>query len=252
MNVIIIEDENRTARDLKKMLEGLDDDIVVLAVLPSVTSAITWFHGNPSPDLIFSDIQLGDGLSFEIFKEIQTAAPVIFCTAFDQYAIQAFTANGIDYLLKPLEEEMLERSLKKYYSLKGSFAESNYRKDLNKAIEQVNGAYKQIILVHDREKMIPVKTAEICYVYAANGLVMIRTKNNGEFLVRHTMEQLEAMLNPELFFKTNRQFILNRNEIINIEHYFNRRLLIKTECKTPEPIVVSRLKAADFIRWIEL
>jgi two-component system, LytTR family, response regulator LytT len=247
MTVIIIEDEQRTAKELRQMLENLDGEINVLALLPSVASAVKWFHENPAPDLIFSDIQLGDGLSFEIFKEVKPIAPVIFCTAFDQYAVDAFESNSIDYLLKPLEESALERSLKKYARLREHFSSNN----LEKVITQMSTAYKQNLLVHFREKIIPVKVTDIAFVYAANGVVTLYTNDNLHYVLQYSIEQLEKMLSPQQFFKANRQFIIHRNIIKNIEHYFNRRLLVETTCTTPTKIIISRLKAQEFLHWME-
>jgi DNA-binding LytR/AlgR family response regulator len=251
MNIIIIEDERRTATELQKMLEGIDGEIRVTAMLTSVATAIKWLQENPAPDLIFADIQLGDGLSFEIFKEIEVDVPVIFCTAFDKYAIDAFEANSIDYLLKPLEEDLVERSLKKYDRFKKLFSGNAYADNLKNLVVQMGSPYKQSILVHYREKIIPVKVEELNFIYAANGTVVLHTLNNNVYTVNYTVEQLEAMLNPQHFFKANRQFIINRNIIENIEHYFNRRLIVKTKCEVPEKIVVSRLKAQDFLNWME-
>jgi len=251
MKVIIIEDELRTAKELSGILEHLDGDIVVLAILSSVTSAIKWFREQPAPDLIFSDIQLGDGLSFEIFKEVQVNVPIVFCTAYDEYAIHAFESNSIDYLLKPLEEEMVERSLLKYNRIKDHYLPLAYGASLNKVLVQMDSNYKQSLLVHYRDKIIPVKVAELCYVYATGGITTINTITDQEYTVPFTIDQLESMLNPQLFFRANRQFILNRNTIQDIEHYFNRRLVLKLQCETPVKIIVSRLKVQDFLLWVE-
>ncbi|SFN19196.1 two component transcriptional regulator, LytTR family [Chitinophaga sp. YR627] len=251
MNVIIIEDERRTAIELKSMLENIDQEINVMAILPSVATAIAWFRENPTPDLIFSDIQLGDGLSFDIFKEVQINVPVIFSTAFDQYAINAFESNSIDYLLKPIEESMLERSLQKYNRIREHFSAGAYATNLSKAVNQLDNNYKQSILIYYREKIVPVKVGSICFVYTSNGIVRIYTTEGPEYTVPYTIEQLEEMLNPQVFFKANRQFIINRNIVQDIEHYFNRRLIVKTTCQTPDKIIISRLKAQDFLRWVE-
>lgn len=251
MNVIIIEDEPRTANDLKGILLSLDNSINVLAILPSVSAAVNWLQSNPAPELIFSDIQLGDGLSFEIFKDVEVNSPVIFCTAFDEYAIDAFESNSIDYLLKPIEEDRVEKSLQKFHRIKGHYSNTGQAGNLNKAIAQITRRYKQSLLVHYREKIIPVKVADICLVYAANGLVSLHMADKQQYTVQYTIEQLENMLDPANFFRANRQFIINRDTVQNIEHYFNRRLVVHTACPTPEIIIVSRLKANDFLRWIE-
>lgn len=251
MNVIIIEDEIRTAKELKSIIEAFDNDITVLTILTSISQSIKWLNENPLPDLIFSDIQLGDGLSFEIFKEVRIQVPIIFCTAFDEYAIQAFNSNSIDYLLKPIEENMVERSLEKYQGIKDHYT-ANYVANLNQVIVQLDGQnYKQSLLVHYREKMIPIKVSLIVFIYIGNGLVNIYTTNNENFIVNYTIDQLETVLNPTMFFRPNRQFIINRNGINNIEHYFNRRLILQLSHKTPVELIVSRQKIQDFLHWIE-
>ena len=252
MNVLIIEDEIKTAKDLKNLIEAADSDIKVVQILHSVSSAIQWFNENASPDLIFSDIQLSDGLSFDIYRDVNVNAPVVFCTAFDEYAIRAFETNGIDYLLKPIDETMLEQSLGKYHRFKNLFDKQQvqYQKKLIKLLGQMDTKHKQSILVYYKEKMIPVRANEISYVYAENGLVYIHTALS-QFVSQYTLEQLEAMLNPKQFYKANRQFIINRDIIQNVEHYFNRRLFVKLNCETPEKIIISKIKAGDFLQWIE-
>ncbi|UOE49810.1 LytTR family DNA-binding domain-containing protein [Mucilaginibacter sp. SMC90] len=252
MRVIIIEDEAKTAKELKGMLLELDSEMIVEAVLPSVASAVKWLKENPAPELIFSDIQLGDGLSFEVFREVQTDAPVIFCTAFDEYAIRAFESNSIDYLLKPIEEAMLQRSLEKYSRFKDHMTSATaYAGNLHKVLAQMDTAYKQNILVHYREKLIPVRVADIAFIYASGGSVCLYTFNEKSYPVQYTIEQLETLLNPQQFFRANRQFIINREAVQNIEHYFNRKLYISTKLASPEKIIISKIKAQPFLKWIE-
>lgn len=252
MKVVIIEDELKTAKELKSILQSLDDEIIVEAILSSVATAIDWLKRNPTPDLIFSDIQLGDGLSFEIFKELQTDAPVIFCTAFDEYAIRAFESNSVDYLLKPIEETMLQKSLDKYHRLKEPLhAGAQTAQNLNKVIAQMDTGYKQNILAYFREKIIPVRVVDIQFIYASNGSVYLHTSNEKSYIVQYTIEQLESMLNPHQFFRANRKFIVNREYINNIEHYFNRKLYVVTSSEAPEKIIIGRAKAQPFLKWME-
>lgn len=252
MKIIIIEDELRTANELKSIIESVDKEARVLMVLYSVSSSIQWLKENPAPELIFSDIQLGDGLSFEIFREVSVNAPIIFCTAYDQYAIQAFESNSVDYLLKPIEEAMVAKSIRKYRAIKGHYADpAIVQKNIGKVLRQMDTGYRQSILVSYRESMIPVKVVDICFVYAANGVVMLHSLDNRSYVIPHTIDQMEVMLNPELFFKTNRQFIVNKNGIRSIEHYFNRRLVLKLQVEPPVKIIVSRLRSPDFLYWIE-
>lgn len=251
MKVIIIEDEPRTAKELSNILENLHSSITVLAILSSVASAVKWLSEEPLPDLIFSDIQLGDGLSFEIFKQVPLNVPIVFCTAFDEYAIHAFESNSIDYILKPLEEEMVERSILKYQRIIEHYSPGAYNTNLNKVVAQMEGAYKQSLLVHYREKIIPVKVTDISFVYATAGVITLHTSTDQDYTIPYTIDQLESILNPQLFFRANRQFIINRNTILDIEHYFNRRLFLKLQCSTPVKLIVSRLKVQDFLLWIE-
>jgi len=252
MRVIIIEDELKTAKELKNMLEELDNEIVVETVLRSVSAAIDWLKAHPTPELIFSDIQLGDGLSFEIFREVHTEAPVVFCTAFDEYAIRAFESNSIDYLLKPIEEGMLQKSLEKYLRFKEHLITASQQgANLKKVLAQLDTNYKQTILVHYREKIIPIRITDVQVIYASNGTVSLYTATDKSYPLQYTIEQLETMLNPHQFFRANRKFIINRDFISNIEHYFNRKLFVATKTEAPEKIIVSKIKAQAFLKWME-
>ena len=252
MKVVIIEDETRTAQELKDMLLGIDSDIDVEAILGSVSKALDWFAKHPMPELIFSDIELGDGLSFELFKKISMEVPVIFCTAFDEYAIRAFEANGIDYLLKPIDEVMLQKSLEKYLRLKEHLIHGAQRAlTMERVIDQIEIAYKQTLLVDYREKIIPIKLQDVGFIYTANGIVYLELEENKRYTIPYTLEQLETMLDPHQFFRANRQFILNRDFIDNIEHYFNRKLFITCKIASPEKIIISRVKSQPFLQWLE-
>lgn len=252
MKIIIIEDEARTAKELKSMLIEIDNDIEVVAVLGSVTAATEWFSNNQVPELIFSDIELGDGLSFEIFKNIKIEAPVIFCTAFDEYAIRAFESNSIDYLLKPIDEEMLQKSLEKYLRFKDHLInEVQHSLNMERVIDQIELAYKQTILVSYREKIIPIQFQNVGFIYAANRLVYLELEDKKHFIIPYTLEQLEKILDPQQFFRANRNFILNRAFIDNMEYYFNRKLFITLKIESPEKIIISRVKAPSFLKWLE-
>lgn len=252
MKVIIIEDEIRTANELKNMLLGIDSDIEVEAILGSVAAGFDWFEHNPMPELIFSDIELGDGLSFELFKKISIEVPVIFCTAFDEYAIRAFESNSIDYLLKPIDEAALQRSLEKYLRFKGHMMAGDIRSlNMERVISQMESPFKQTILVNFREKIIPVKLSDVGFIYSSDGTVFLHLGDKRSFMVPYTLEQLELMLDPHQFFRANRQYIVNREFIDNIEHYFNRKLIISSKIESPEKIIVSRVKAQPFLKWME-
>lgn len=254
MNVLIIEDELQTARDLKHSIENLRPSFVIEAIIDSVENGLEWFSSNSYPDLIFSDIQLGDGLTFEIFKQMPVKCPVVFCTAYDEYAIKAFQHNGIDYLLKPVTEEQLAKSLDKVELL---LKPSDYRFDipsfqrLLQDLESQTKKYKSTFLVSYREKMIPINIEEIRCFSVQNNSVMLHTKDNKIFPVAHTLDYLEAAVNPALFYRVNRQWLVAYSAIREIEHYFDRKLLIKLHSLGLERVMVSKAKASRFLKWIE-
>lgn len=256
MTVLIVEDEIKTAKELKKTIEKLVPDVSVVAILESVKSAITWFGENEAPDLVFSDIQLGDGLSFEIYKRIDMTSPIIFCTAFDEYAIEAFKTNGIDYLLKPIDEDKLNQSLEKFQRMKTLFGDTNFDLDKQKnniqaLLQQFTSNYKKTILVHFQDKIIPLKTESIAYVQYDLGNVYVITFENKRYIINQTLDEFETILNPDDFFRANRQFIVNKNAIITIESYFSRRMLLKLTIPTSEAIIVSKVKSPQILRWVE-
>lgn len=261
MKVLIIEDEIKTGRELKAQLEMLDDSIEVVAILPSIKSALNWFSENSAPHLIFSDIQLADGLSFEIFKQIKPGAPVIFCTAYDTYAVRAFETNSVDYLLKPIDERKLEASLRKYQHMRAVFGgqpdDAGYEQTLTKKMELMlqklgPGSYKSTLLIHYQDKIIPLKVAEVAYFHFENSLVNAHSFSGQKYVLSHTLDELETLIDGSLFFRANRQFIINRNSILSAEHYFTRRLVVRLVVPTSEPVIVSKVKSSEFLRWLEV
>lgn len=253
MNVLIIEDEIKTARELRSLVSALRHDITVLDILPTIKGSLEWLATHPAPDLVLSDIQLADGLSFEIFRNTPVNTPVIFCTAFDEYAIRAFETNGIDYLLKPIDENRLQQALEKYDNLKDAFSteKTTYEKKLETLLSQFTGNYKTTLLIHFQEKIIPVKTADMAFIHYTNGITAIYTHTNQKYIIPSTLDELEAMLQPDLFFRANRQFIINRQAIVNIEHYFSRRLVVRLATPTPESIIISKVRSAELLQWLE-
>jgi two-component system response regulator LytT len=254
MNILIIEDEAKTARELKTTVERIDADLHVVAIVPSVKRGIDWLRTQPAPQLILSDIHLSDGLSFEIFHNVQTPCPVIFCTAFDHYAIRAFNANGIDYLLKPIDEDKLAKSLQKYSQLQQLFKGSD-TPSIAQRIETLLGqflptVYKSALLVFSNEKIIPVQTDDIAFIHSVKGIVQLYTKTNQVYLIHEVLDELGPQLDPRLFFRANRQFIINRSIIVMAEHYFNRRLILKLIVETPERVIVSKIKVPELLAWM--
>jgi DNA-binding LytR/AlgR family response regulator len=252
MRVLIIEDENRTALDLKSTIEEVEPGAIVLGIKDSVDDAVAWLQTNASPDLIFMDIQLADGLSFEIFQEVAVECPVIFCTAYDEYAVEAFRVNGVDYILKPFDQESISRALNKVKNLQNFFQRGD--SGLNKLADLLNTlkpAHRTSFLVSHRDKLLPVSVNDIAFFYIEHEVTFLNTFDSKRYVVNHTMEELEKQLDPRQFYRANRQFLMNYTNVVEVEHYFARKLLVKTRASTKEPVIVSKAKATDFLAWME-
>lgn len=247
--VFIIEDEIKTARYLANMV-GEAEGFIVAGMSGSVKGALAWLAEN-QVELILSDIQLADGLSFEIFRQQPATCPVIFCTAFDQYAINAFEANGIDYLLKPIDPEKLQLSLKKFRNMQQLFApKGDYVGRLDSALQGIMPKHKTTLLVHHRERIIPLKLDDVQYAHSENGILMLYTLQM-RYHVNHTLEELETMLDPQRFFRINRQLIVNKEAIEGAEHYFSRRLLLRMKVSPGSEVVVSKARVQAFLAWLK-
>ena len=212
MKAIIIEDEKLVAKELIMKIAEIDADLKILEVLPSVKSALKWFGDNAEPDVIFADIQLADGVSFEIFEKFAISCPIIFITSYNEYAIRAFKVNGIDYLLKPVEPEELEKAIEKAKKIQKNTAKPAL--DLNSLVEMLKSGenakpvYKEHFLCNHRNAWIPIKTDEITY-FIYDTLIYVVTKNNEKYSMDYeSMDEIEAMLDPTQFFRVNRQFIV--------------------------------------------
>ena len=251
MKILIIEDEKPAARRLNRMLESLD--MKVNAMLHSVEESLNWFHNNEHPDLIFLDIQLSDGLSFEIFENIDIKSAIIFTTAYDEYALQAFKLNSIDYLLKPIDNEDLELAVAKFKERipenKGISIDFNdIKKLLSNPLER---EYKKrfTVKVGQHLKMIPVDAIE-CF-FSENKGTYIHTNENRDYLIDLTLEELEKELAPETFFRVSRKFYVNINAIKDMVSYTNSRLQIKLHSYNEQEVIVSRERVRDFKDWLE-
>ena len=253
LRVVIVEDEPVSARNLAYLLQKLNSRIEIVASIETVAEAAAWFAepGN-NYDLIFMDIRLADGVSFDIFKQVNLTKPVIFVTAYNNYAIQAFKNNGIDYILKPFDDAEVQQALDKFSRLTGMAGEG-YASNLEGLMGQLSiGAkqYKKSFLVHFRDKLIPLETIRIAWFYTANELVYAHTTDGRQYVVDFTMEQLENQLDENQFFRANRQYIINRKEITEVEFYFNGRLSIKIKPEPPERIIISKARTPEFKNWM--
>ena len=252
MKVLIIEDEQRTAQNLQAILCELEPNIQILGILDSVEGAIDYLGSQPMPELIFMDIQLADGQSFEIFQEVEVRAPVIFCTAFDEYALQAFQVNGVDYILKPFDRESVGRALAKVKNLQNFFQQSpSSLEKLAGLIHQLKPAYKSNFLVGHRDKLLPVAVQDVAYFYIEHEITFLNTFDGKRYVVNHTLDELEKSLDPRQFYRANRQFLVNFRAVSEVEHYFARKLLLRLNANTKEPVVISKAKASEFLMWME-
>ncbi|GAB4329107.1 MAG: LytTR family DNA-binding domain-containing protein [Flammeovirgaceae bacterium] len=251
MNVIIIEDESLAAEKLQSMLGELNEKIKILAILPSIQGAIRWFEENATPDLIFSDIQIADGLSFEIFKQIQPQCPIIFTTAFDQYAIEAFEVNSIDYLLKPIQPTKLANSIEKFRKLKFDPKNNLPIEDILKAMQKASGAYKSRFLVKSGQLIKTIKIEQIAYFYSKDKLNFLVTFDAKKYVIDYTLDEVTEMLDPKQFFRINRQFIIHLDAASEIHTYFKGRLKLILKPSVEEEVIVSSEKTPAFKTWLE-
>jgi len=248
MNIVIIEDEVLTAQDLMDILQKIDPNAEIIAHLSSVHEALSFFPAKQNVDLILSDIQLGDGLSFDIFKQRQINTPVIFCTAYDEYALDAFKANGIEYILKPYSENSIREALQRYVNLQDAF--SSKKDNFAHTLDSIYPASHSALLVHHKEKIIPLKIANIALAYIRNDSVFIHTFDESTFLINKSLDELTVFLGNK-FFRANRQFILNREAIQDVSMFLTRKYMVNLRIPFKEQIVVSKEKMSSFLNWLK-
>lgn len=250
MKIVIIEDEELTANDLASTLVKADKTVEIEAVLRSVKESVSYFMENRDADLIFCDIQLGDGLSFEIFKKCTVNAPVIFCTAFDEYALKAFKANGIDYILKPFSKNTISDALQRYRVLKDNFIAKNLPVEkIREMLENRKSMKQNTILVFHRENIIPVKIKDIAVFYIENEVSHLITFNRQHHTINKTIEELESIAGYN-FFRANRQFLINRNAVKDASQYFSRKLTVTLTIPFSDKITISKEKVTSFLDWL--
>jgi DNA-binding LytR/AlgR family response regulator len=249
-NILIIEDEEPAANRLKKLLTELEPRAVILDSIESISSGILWFNKNPSPDIIFSDIQLSDGLSFEIFRHVAVNCPVVFTTAYDQYAIEAFKVNSIDYLLKPIKKEDLVIALNKYRRL--NKAEKHQSPDIHKMLEflTANKNYKTRFIVRYGEHIRTVKTEDAAYFCTEDKINFLVTNEGRRYTIDYNLDSLETLLDPKIFFRINRQYIISIHAIKEMFSYSKSRVLIKLNPPAKNETIVSTERSGEFKQWL--
>lgn len=250
MKVIIIEDEQPAFKRLRRMLEALRPDAVMLGHADSVEDAVEIITVHQDADLIFMDIQLADGISFDIFDKIDVTPPVIFTTAFDHYAIKAFKVNSLEYLLKPIEEQELRDALSKFDKLQKRTQVVDYAEIL-KAIREKQDGYKKRFLVKTAGRLTFVNVQDIAYFFSDEGNSFLVTDNNDRFLLESTLEEVESGLDPTAFFRINRKMIIALRSMKRIDPHFNNRYALELIPPFEEEVIVSRQRSAEFRAWLD-
>lgn len=249
--IVIIEDETAAVRNLEALLQEVAPEMQVEAVLESVTESVEWLQQHPMPDLLFMDIHLADGDSFRIFQRVDIQAPIIFTTAYDQYALEAFKVNSIDYLLKPIARADLERALRKLEQLSGR-EHFDYARQVEPLVQAEEPAVRQqvFLLPAGGDRIVPLHRDTIAYCYVQGEKLTICDKEGHHYPIDRTMEAMQGALPEEEFFRMNRQFLVARSAIREISQWFNGRLTIRLGVETPERVVIPRARVADFKRWM--
>jgi DNA-binding LytR/AlgR family response regulator len=247
MKVLVVEDETAAYENLTVILNEIDPAIKIAGNTESITQTIQWLRIHPAPDLILMDIHLSDGSAFSIFDNMEVETPIIFTTAYDEYAIDAFRVNSVDYLLKPIKPEELERSLHKF----SKWTSTEVVQYLSRMAQlSPPPHYRNKLLIPIRDKLLPVDLREVSCFYTTDRNTQIYMKDGNSYPYAKTLEQISASLNPASFYRANKQFFIARNSVKNITIWFDNRLLITLDTEVPERIYISKNKAADFKMWI--
>jgi two-component system response regulator LytT len=247
MKILLIEDELPAARQLTKLLLAQRPSCQILDTLDSVESAVQWFGAFSSPDLVFMDIQIADGLSFDIFRQVEVKAPVVFTTAFDQYAVQAFKVNAVDYLLKPVDPEELGRALEKIENQKTRTVGFDFN-SLSAFFKKET--YKDRFLVKTGQQLAFLTASDVAFFRSSEGLTQAFTFSGKKYFVENTLEELERLLDPRDFFRVSRNMTLRLNAIHKIHPHLNGRLKLETQPSAPEEVFVSRERVNEFKAWL--
>ena len=257
MKILIVEDEDLAVKKLKKTLQSVDGSATVVGEADSIQSTVSWLENNPSPDLILMDIELADGQSFEIFNHVKVKSPVIFITSYDEYALNAFKVNSVDYLLKPVQKEDLSAALEKFRQMKKMYTTETENSPISidalvKELQQKlqTKEYRKRFLVKHGQKLVSVEVDEIAYFFSDGRLNFFKTFDNRKFVVDYTMDELNDMLDPDKYFRTSRSFYISVASVSQIHDYFGNRLILNLKPETDKEAIVSREKVTDFKTWL--
>ncbi len=253
MEILIIEDELKTARALAKLITAAEPESDIINTIQSIQSTVDFLNGPIKPDLIFMDVQLADGLCFEIFNRVQVSVPVIFCTAFNDYMMEAFKANGVDYVLKPFSAETITMALAKVSNLKNFFQQAgNTSENISQLIERLQPrSFKKSFLVMSKQKYYTISTDTIAYFYIRNETTTIVTMDGQQYQVDQALEEVQRQLDEHDFFRLNRQYLIAFSAIKEVEQYFARKLSITLKVATDEKLLVGKDKTTLFLAWLD-
>jgi len=257
MKILIVEDEELAVKKLTKTVSAVDEKAEIIGVADSIKSTVEWLENNPAPDLILMDIELADGQSFEIFNLTQVKSPVVFTTSYDEYALQAFKVNSIDYLLKPVQKEDLQLAMNKYQQMKQMYqrGENKPESNIDQIIKELQQKlqpkeYRKRFLVKLSQKLVSIEVEDIAYFFSDGRLNFFKTFDNKKFIVDYTMDELEEMLDPNLYFRISRSFFVSIDSVDQIHDYFGNRLLLHLKPEIDKESIVSREKVSDFKKWM--
>lgn len=255
MNVIIIEDESLIAKNMQRLLLEIDPEIKVLTVLDSVASATKWLNTNAHPDLLFADIQLSDGVSFDIFSRVRIDKPVIFTTAYNDYAIRAFKVNSVDYLLKPIDKEYLQAALhkfKKHYHTAQTGGVTEQLKELIQTLANPEKKkYKERFLAHFKSGIVPLPENKVAYFFKDTIIYLVTTDNEKLVTDYTTIDEIDEVVNPKKFFRSNRQSIIHIDQVDTYKKHDTGKIEVHLKCDKTLHIDISREKANDFVNWLD-
>lgn len=247
MRILIVEDETAAYENLMDLIMELDPEAEILANTESVSQTVRWLQSHPKPDLIFMDIHLSDGSAFSIFEHVEVESPIVFTTAYDQYAIDAFKVNSIDYLLKPIKPEELRRALDKFSRL-GNRDIIDYLSQLGQLAAPAN--YKERLLIPYKDKFMLIETKDIACFYATDKVSLLYLNDGSSYSYRKSLDQIMQTLNPARFIRANKQFIVSRDSIKELTIWFDSRLLVNMKIELPERIYISKNRVSEFKNWI--
>lgn len=252
MKVLIIEDETAASENLTAMLHEMDSDIEVVKVLESVQQTVRWLSTNPAPDLIFMDIHLSDGSAFTLFQEMEVSTPIVFTTAYDQYALDAFAVNSIDYLLKPIKTADLKRALEKFKRWNRNDMMDYLERMMKMKPTQAQPApeYTTSLLISVKDRLVPVSMDEVACIYSTERKTQLHLKDGRVLQYGKSLDSIILTLDPARFYRANKQYIVARDCVIDLVVWFDNRLLINMNIKVPEPLFVSKNKASEFKNWL--